>query len=96
MVWWRAQMRARQEAAQAAARPITVVQAIAGLAAAALVVACLVAASPWLGSSLASSRQFLAVDVADIGAMASGWLLAAGVALVAITSLAVYLVVAED
>lgn len=96
MVWWRAQMRARQEAARAAARPITVVQAIAGLAAAALVVACLIAASPWLGSSLASSRQFLAVDVTDIGAIASGWLLAAGVALVAITSVAVYLVVAED
>ena len=32
MVWWRAQMRARQEAARAAARPITVVQVIAMLA----------------------------------------------------------------
>jgi len=29
IVWWRAQMRARQEAARAADRPITVVQAIA-------------------------------------------------------------------
>ena len=91
---WRAQMQARQESG--AARPITVVQGVAGLAGIALVIACFVAASPWLESSLTSFREFLTVDVADIRTFAGGWVLAAGVALLAITSLAVYLVVAED
>lgn len=36
IVWWRAQMRARQEAAQAATRPITVVQGLAAVAGAAV------------------------------------------------------------
>jgi hypothetical protein len=38
-VWWRAQMRARREAARAAARPITVAQGIAGASAAGLAAA---------------------------------------------------------
>jgi hypothetical protein len=97
MVWWRAQMRARQEAARAAARPITVVQGIAGLAGAAIVLFCLVAFAPWFASSLASSRDFLTLAVPDIRTMQGGWLLAGGVgAVLAITSLAVYLVVLED
>jgi hypothetical protein len=96
MVWWRAQMRARREAARTAARPITVVQSIAGLAVAALAIICVVMASPWLASSFTTSRQFLAVDVTDLAALASGWWLAGALALVGVTSLAVYLVVAED
>ena len=96
MVWWRAQMRARREAARTAARPITVVQLIAGLAAAALVIAWLVAISPFLAPALAASRAFLALDVPDISTLVSGWVLAGAIALLAITSLAVYLAVAED
>jgi hypothetical protein len=38
-VWWRAEMRARQEAARKAAQPITVVQGIAGACAAGIVAA---------------------------------------------------------
>jgi hypothetical protein len=38
-VWWRAEMRARQEAARKAAEPITVVQGIAGACAAGIVAA---------------------------------------------------------
>ena len=96
-VWWRAQMRARQEAERAAARPITIVQGVAGLAAAALLLFGLVALSPWFASSFASSRQFLALGVPDIQTMQSGWLIAGGAAaLLALTSLAVYLVVLED
>ncbi len=95
MVWWRAQMRARQEAARAAARPITVVQVIAMLAGTAVVVACLVALSPWLASSVASSRELLSMDVSRLQP-SQGWLLAGAAALIAIGSLAVYFVVAED
>jgi hypothetical protein len=99
MVWWRAQMRARQEAARAAARPITIVQGIAGLTGAAVVLFSLVAFAPWFASALASSRELLAIDVPDIRTMTiqGGWLLACGAgAVLAITSLAVYLVVLED
>lgn len=48
IVWWRATMRARQEAAQAATRPITVVQGLALAASAALFVMLLSAAAPTL------------------------------------------------
>ena len=48
IVWWRAQMRARQEAARAVTRPITVVQALALASGAAVVVLLLSAAAPTL------------------------------------------------
>ena len=90
-------MRARQEAASAAARPITVVQGIAGLAGAAVAVLCLVAVFPWLLSFLVSSRAFLAVDVGDVRTIQGGWLFAVGAAtLLVIASLAVYVAVADD
>ncbi len=97
MVWWRAQMRARQEASRAAARPIAVIQGIAGLAGVALALVCLVALSPWLASVLASSKAFLTLDVPDLQTIQGGWLLAGGAAtLLLIASLAVYVVVTED
>ncbi len=53
VVWWRAQMRARQEAARAATRPITVLQGVAAAAAVALFAVLLSATAPtlsgWLG-----------------------------------------------
>jgi hypothetical protein len=56
VVWWRAQVRAREEAARAAARPITLVQVVAGACglAATLTLGSLV--SPWL---LAAVRTLL-------------------------------------
>lgn len=48
VVWWRAQMRARQEAAQKATRPITVVQGVALSAFVAVLAAILGALSPRL------------------------------------------------
>src|SRR5262244_2969045 len=44
-VWWRAELRARQEAARTAAAPIGIAHAVAGVAAVALLV--LVAALSW-------------------------------------------------
>ena len=53
IVWWRAQMRARQEAARTAMRPITVLQGIGAAAAFALFLVLLGAAAPilsgWFG-----------------------------------------------
>jgi hypothetical protein len=48
IVWWRATMRARQEAAQAATRPITVVQRVALASGVALFTLMLSAAAPTL------------------------------------------------
>jgi hypothetical protein len=47
-VWWRAQLRARQEAARKASRPITVVQVVASLAALVVLAAAISVVRPWL------------------------------------------------
>ena len=48
VMWWRAQMRARQEAAREAARPITVAQVVAAVARwSRVAVSALIALSPW-------------------------------------------------
>jgi hypothetical protein len=97
LVWWRAQMRARQEAADAAARPIAIVQTVAALVGGALAVVCLVALAPWLTSFLEPWLGALTVDVTGVPGTLSGKLLAGGVAsLLVIASLAVYVVVAEE
>jgi hypothetical protein len=60
IVWWRAQMRARQEAARAATRPITVVQALAVVSGTALFLMLLSATAPtlsgWFGGLSTFSR----------------------------------------
>ena len=47
-VWWRAQLRAQQEAARKAARPITIVQVAASVAALFVIVLTAYAIRPWL------------------------------------------------
>jgi len=96
MVWWRAQMRARREAARAAARPMTVVQTIAALAGLMLLVSTLALLSPWVAASFSSSASLFLGTLPDVGGLAGNWAVAAAVALLAMTSLAVYLAVAED
>jgi hypothetical protein len=53
-VWWRAQLRARREAAEAAGRPITIAQAIAFAAAVGLLGAC-------FGACFGAVQTFLAM-----------------------------------
>lgn len=60
IVWWRAQIRAREEAAAAAARPIAVVQIAA--------VACLIAAAIVLAPLALSTLQLAAGSTADVAA----------------------------
>jgi hypothetical protein len=59
IVWWRAQIRAREEATRAAAQPIAVTQAVA--------VACLIAAAvallPLAWSSIASAAESVAATI---------------------------------
>jgi hypothetical protein len=59
-VWWRAQMRARREAAQAAGRPITAAQVIAFACAMGLLGACFGATSAWFQSALRHAASTLA------------------------------------
>jgi hypothetical protein len=47
-VWWRAQLRARREAAYKASRPITVIQLVASAAAVVVLVTLSYALAPWL------------------------------------------------
>jgi hypothetical protein len=59
-VWWRAQLRARREAARNAGRPITAVQVIALACAMGLLGACFGATSAWFQSALAGVKSSLA------------------------------------
>lgn len=68
MVWWRAQMRARQEAERAASRPITIVQAIAFACGAALVAA----AAFWARPAFPNLREWLGHLAASVGTGAAG------------------------
>ena len=96
MVWWRAQMRARREAASTAARPITVVQAIAGLAGLVLLVGTLALLSPWVAATFTGSLSMVSVALPEVRAAAGSWAVTAGIAFLAVTSIVVYLVVAQD
>lgn len=101
VMWWRAQMRARQEAAREAARPITVAQAVAGVCvlvlvtfAAAMIVPSVLGVIPGLEEGLALGRR---LDLQNT-LLARGWLLPAlmaGVWLL-LAPLAVYFALSND
>jgi hypothetical protein len=61
-VWWRAQLRARREAAEAAGRPITAAQLIAFACAVGLLGACFGATSTWFQTAL----KWMASSLADL------------------------------
>lgn len=86
-VWWRAQLRARREAAEAAGRPITAIQAIAFACAVGLLVACFDTASQWFQPALG----WIASNAAEHAA-----LLLATAAVVLLLPAAVYLAMGRD
>jgi hypothetical protein len=55
-VWWKAQIRARREAAEAVGRPITAVQIVAFACAMGLLGACIGATSSWFQAALKGFR----------------------------------------
>jgi hypothetical protein len=104
VMWWRAQMRARQEAAREASRPITIAQIVAAVSAVALVIAGVVALSPWVGSVM--SGWVAASGVSMFGAAGQsaswpfpqGWMIPAlviGVSLL-LAPVAIYFAVTDD
>jgi hypothetical protein len=91
VMWWRAQMRARQEAARAAARPITIAQIVSAAIAVVVAVGTLIALAPWLVTSM------IGLDLPS-GILAQGWLLPAlaiGI-FILLTPVAIYFAVAGD
>lgn len=104
IVWWRAQMRARQEGAHAADRPITVVQGLAIACAAGLLLGLTgsVAASvrgssgwfsAWSTSAFSAAAQLVAVD------FTSRWVLLPAVLIVlslVIAPVAIYAIMSEE
>ena len=92
-VWWRAEMRARQEAVRAASRPITVASGIAAV----LTVALSIAA---IGFAWPSIRRYVSsIEIANGQMMGSPFalpLLVALGALVVLTPLALYLVLSDE
>ncbi len=80
-VWWRLQMRARQDAERAALRPIAVVQGVAAMGAAGLAIAAIVfgwAARSWSLPTL-SALSDLAADVPPLASTALNAVLAVAV-----------------
>jgi len=99
-VWWKAQMRARREAVQAAGRPITAIQIAAFACAMVLMGACIGATSSWFQSGLTWVRSQIESGKLIPDAMAliqsHGLLAAAMAAMVLVVPVAVYLAVGRD
>lgn len=102
-IWWRAQLRARREAAKSAGRPITAAQVIAFACAAGLLGACFGATSTWFQSLLGELTPSVGELkwtplVASVTGMLTDngvWVLAGGAILLLIPA-AVYLAVLRD
>jgi len=69
-VWWRASMRRRAEASATAARPITVLQGLAGASAAGVGVALVTLAWPWIEGPLVGAGDILSREAQRLGVAA--------------------------
>ena len=104
IVWWRAQMRARREAAQAAGRPITIVHGLAiacfcglALSLAGTLIAGVRGSAGWLANVYASLAG-LAASLAAID-LTSRWVMlpmTAMLATIVIASIAAYVILADE
>ena len=102
-VWWKAQLRARKEAAEAVARPITAVQLAAFACAIGLMGACVGATSSWFQTALKWAwSQVTAFDVKAVIPYATALIAAHGLlvlsmlAMIFVVPVAVYFVVGRD
>ena len=90
LVWWRAELRARQEALRAVSQPITVVQALGSAAMAGVGFAIIRRLWPWL-RALVSMPDFSALSVPQWSIV-----IAFGLAVLVIAPIAMYLVLSDD
>jgi hypothetical protein len=96
IVWWRAQMRARQEAARVAERPLTFVHALAIACAVGLLFGFISTSVAWFRGS----SSWVGLIYPSIGAvLTGGWMVLPLLALVAslvLAPLALYVIVADE
>jgi hypothetical protein len=100
VMWWRAQMRARQEAAREAARPITVAQIVAITAALVLVCGVLYSMAPWLRAWFSNRLEIPSFDLrvtmlAD-GPIVPTFVMVIAGAMLLLAPVAVYFALRED
>lgn len=102
-VWWKAQMRARREALETVARPITAVQVVAFACGVGLVGACIGATSHWFQAGLKWAWNEVAgvnpgalIPYAAALIAGHGLLAACMVAMVFVVPVAVYLAIGRD
>lgn len=101
VVWWRARLRAREEAARVALRPISIAQGVGAVFVVAVLAALVVLAAPSLkhsGALLSERLSTLGGALTAITSLADGWLpvaAAVGVSII-VAPLALYLALARD
>ena len=92
LVWWRAELRARQEAMRTVSRPMNFIQAVSGVCAAGAGIALLIRAWPWMKGA------FALPDLSSLSAFSlDPWALplAFAVALLIVAPLATYLALSD-
>ena len=90
LVWWRAEIRARQEAMRSASRPITLFQAFGGACAVGVFLALLSRAWPWLKNTISL------IDVSAFSFAEWSMLLALALVILIIAPVAMYLVLSDE
>lgn len=90
LVWWRAELRARQEAMRTAARPITFIEAFGAAAGTGLAVAILSRAWPWLKTFLGIS------DLSGLSPYQWGVFIGVALAVLVVAPLTMYLVLSDE
>jgi hypothetical protein len=102
VMWWRAQMRVRQEAAREVARPITIAQIVGAVCAIAVAATLAASFSPVLREWVYGIAGNFTADGArmslQVALLSHGWLMPVVIACVwlVLTPLAIYFAVAED
>ena len=99
VVWWRAERRRRDEAARMAARPITVVHAVASACAVGVAAALLQLLTPWLRqwiSAVGGLGRLLEWDAANLPANYMTMLALVAVASLVLAPLALYVALSDD
>jgi hypothetical protein len=90
LVWWRAEIRSRQEAVRTVSRPITWVQAFGGACTAGVAIALFSRAWPWLKHAISQ------IDVSTLSIAQWSLLFAAAIALFIVAPVAMYLVLSDE
>ncbi len=90
LVWWRAELRARQEAIRTVSRPMTLVEAFSAAAGIGVAAALLVPAWSWL------KTFFVLPDFSALSASHLGLVIGFALAVLVIAPLAMYLVLSDE